>query len=1024
MLKILIFSLPFLIISNGLLAQNVMMQDTLFFNHLEQEKGLLQLNIKDMAIDDLGYLWAGTEDGLHKFNGYNFKAYLHNPNDSTTIKDDHIRGLLFTNDTLWIATNSKGITGFIPSQNKFFSPNISEKNNDINTSYKTLKINNQFLLFSLKNNIIVYDRVTKESRLKPLPISNTENFVFDILQIDKNTYWLGTSSSGILTLNLTTLEIKQIPLLQDNSNLHFYKVDNDIYIGTKEGLFCYNTEKKTLETIYKKFKINCFYRLNDGQFYFGTKNGLYKYDRLTKKIISIICITKENKAFKSIDINTIIGDDKGNLWLGTEADGLFHYNAYQKKFNTTKLVLKEYPNKNNLSSFQFLKGKDSTLWIGSAFGIVKYSHINNQFKLYKNDEAPLIYTITRDIKNNIWAGGFTTGLLKYNPTLDQFRKVNTSDSKLTDDDVVEIIPIDESTLWVCTWAGGVFKFDMNTEQFEELLINGERLNRARTSLVDSKGNIWLGTDQGAYKINNSTQAKRYYAEDDINQKISGDRVFSIKEDYQGNIWIGTNTGLTMLNTTTNKTKVYYKQKGLPNDFIYSILISDDNSVWVSTNYGLSKLNTSTNQFTNYTISDGLQNNEFNGKAGYKDEFGNFYFGGVSGINIFNPTKIKENPFLPNIHIENIELFNKPLNKNELYLDELEFKHNENVITFNFAAINYLSPEKCVYTYKLEGFDNDWRPITKNKSTTYTNLNPGDYTFKVKASNDIGLWNEVPDSLTIKIIPPWYQTLIFRILLATAFILSIILFYFYKTSKLKNDKLKLERIIALRTKEIQTKNEDLEKAYNEADKQNNNIKFLMRELTHRVKNNLQIISSLLNIQANNLKDVSSKNALIVAKNRILTISHIEDKIPKEYENIEVDVLIKSICDSIIGALSDDEHLKFKIEYDLKSHLIIRNMNATMVGLILNELLTNTTKYAFKKYQPENILKISCHNDNEMLILTIEDNGKGYDLNESARTKSLGLELVSEMVEQLNGTIHINSSNGTKNTINIPILDFSN
>jgi ligand-binding sensor domain-containing protein len=239
MLKTIIFFIPILFISNGLLAQNVMMQDTLFFNHLEQEKGLLQLNVKDMAIDDLGYLWAGTEDGLHKFNSYKFNPYLHNPNDSTTIKDDHIRGLLFTNDTLWIATNSKGITGFIPSKNKFFSPNISEKNNDINTSYKTLKINNKFLLFSLKNNIIIYDRDTKESQLRPLPISNTENFVFDILQIDQNTYWLGTSSSGILTLNLTTLEIKQIPLLKDNSNLHFYKVDNDIYIGTKEGLFCY-----------------------------------------------------------------------------------------------------------------------------------------------------------------------------------------------------------------------------------------------------------------------------------------------------------------------------------------------------------------------------------------------------------------------------------------------------------------------------------------------------------------------------------------------------------------------------------------------------------------------------------------------------------------------------------------------------------------------------------------------------------------------------------------------------------------
>ena len=170
----------------------------------------------------------------------------------------------------------------------------------------------------------------------------------------------------------------------------------------------------------------------------------------------------------------------------------------------------------------------------------------------------------------------------------------------------------------------------------------------------------------------------------------------------------------------------------------------------------------------------MQNNEFNGKAGYEDETGNFYFGGISGTNIFDPDNIIENPFIPETYIESVELFNKPLLENVLFKDDLEFKSNQNVLTFNFSAINYLNPEKCNYTYIMEGFDSEWRPITKNRSATYTNLDPGKYIFKVKASNDVGIWNEVPKALSITIIPPWYNTQSFKIAFILFFLNVVIM----------------------------------------------------------------------------------------------------------------------------------------------------------------------------------------------------------------------------------------------------------
>ena len=1012
------FFFYFLLIINCLTAQIIKSSDTLKANMLGQQKGLLQLNVKEMALDDLGYLWLGTEDGLNRFNGYEFKPYLHLPNDSTSIKDDHIRSLLFTKDTLWIATNSSGITGFIPSENRFFEPLTSPKNLDLNTSYKILKLGQDQLLFSVKNSMVIFDRPTKKSKFVRLPKSTKENHVTDVLQIGKNIYWLATTTSGIFELNNNTLTIDKTGILDNQHIQCFYKLENQLYIGTKKGLFIYDINTKQIVKTSLKTFVKCFYTLNDQQFYIGTEKGLFLYDVGKSVITPFVLKTKESKLYKIIDINQIIGDDKGNLWIGTEGNGLIHYNNYQKKFSTLKLHLKEYPLIDNIGSFQFLKEQDSTLWIGSKYGIVKYFHLKNNFKLYKNTKDQLIYTIIKDKNNTVWAGGFTTGLLKYNEQSDTFNRISKGKNTLLDDDVIEIIPIDQNTLWVCTWSGGIHKFDIKKETFEELLIDSKKLDRARTSLIDTNGNIWLGTDQGAYKISRSGALKRYHKQDIKERKLSSDRIFSIQEDLSGNIWFGTNVGLTKLDAKNNKTTLFFKQDGLPNDFIYSVLIAKNKDVWVSTNFGVSVLDANTYTFKNYTINDGLQNNEFNGKAGYQDNFENFYFGGLSGINIFNPETIKENPYIPNIYIESVDLFNKPMQKNELFKDSLTFKSDDNVLTFNFSALNYLNPEKINYTFKMDGFDSEWRPVTKDRNTTYTNLDPGNYTFKVKSTNDSGIWGDTMDTMQIFVISPWYQTSLFKIFVLLLFLLSGPLFYLYKTKKLKKDKLKLEYEISKRTHEITLKNENLIQVNNEVEKQNNKILFLMREMSHRIKNNLQIISSLLNIQANTLEHESAIDALKIARNRILAISYIENKKISDDEVIQIDTFIKEMTNNVITVLTDRNQLKFQVIYDLPK-IQIKNKNTILIGLILNELITNTIKYAFNEYRSDNTLKISCKIDKANLKLIVSDNGKGYSLDNDLTSKSLGIELVTEMIDQLKGTITINSKNGTENIIDIPI-----
>lgn len=967
-----------------------------------------------MTQDNLGYLWVGTEDGLLRYNGYEFKAFLHNPNDSTSIKDDHIRGMIFHDGILWLATNTKGICYYVPSEDRFYSIQDQTQNPELNTGYKVFLPKKDTLIFSLENHLIIADQKKGDIQTVLLPFSGRECVVNDIIETKNGKYWLATSSEGILETDSKTFAYKHTNLLNKLTNNCFHKSNQHLFIGTEQGLFCYDLNTEQVSSTTFNLPVNCFYKLEEHLLFIGSDVGLFIYNLENNTITPQFIQTQNNVLHNQVDINQILGDEKGNIWIGTEGDGLFHYNRYQKKFHPIYLKFNEFPLISNISTFQFLPGRDSSLWLGTKYGMVHYSLKNGSFKFYDSEPQALIYAISKDEYNTIWAGGFTSGLLKYDENNDVFRKI---DVELPDEDIVEIIPRGNHNLLICTWAGGIYDFNSKTNESTEYLVDGKRINRARTSLLDSRGNLWLGTDQGSYCITNSGKIKRYQTNADSLIRMSGDRVFDIAEDTEGNIWFGTNVGLTKFDIEKGRTTLYYTQKGLPNDFIYSVLVAPNNDVWVSTNYGISVLRQATNSFTNYTASDGLQNNEFNGKAGYQDDHGNFYFGGISGINIFNPSQIIENPHNPNVYIESVELFNKPLNRNELFADKLSFKSKENVLSFNFAALNFLEPAKCSYTYKMEGFDTDWRPVSKNRSTTYTNLDPGTYVFQVKATNDAGIWSPFTDSLEIIIVPPWYASNWFRALFVVVFLLSGLLFYLYQTSKLKKDKIKLEQIVHHRTRQVQRKNAELKKAFHEAASQRDNVRFLMKELKHRVNNNLQIISSLLNIQANTTSNKEAVTVLEMARNRILAIANVETKIKNDSEKVNMADFVRDIAESIIKTLSTDKKLIFTPVYEL-SNFEAQNINTTLIGLILNELITNVSKYAFEEYAPENTLRIVCRMENEKLILIVADNGKGYQKGD-IRKNSMGLNLVSGMVSQLNGTIETDSSNGTENRIEIPV-----
>jgi len=989
-------------------------------NQLGQEAGLLQLNAQTLTQDHLGYLWVGTEDGLHRFNGYKFKPYVAHAKDSSSITDDHIRGLLAMNDTLWIATNSKGISGLKLSENRFFNLFEENENRDLNIAYKILKVNKKFLLFSTKNHFIIYDRKKKETQTFTLPKIKKENFISDIIKVSENTYWLATTASGILIFNISTKEINSLQEFNQSSVTSFFKDKNTIIIGTDKGLFTHNITDNSFSKTALNNSVKYLFEKDTDQIYVATNQGTFFYNTSSNKATKITFKDKQSKVYENILIEQFVKDNKGNLWMGTAGEGVFYTNKYQKKFTSVQVKLPSKKDDQRISVFPFFKRNDSILWIGTTNGTLKYNFNNKTFKQYETGKKGVTYCFAKDKNGTLWAGGIYDGLMKYNPKTDTFTQwlSDTTINSLSDSEVLTIIPMPNNKLWLCTWAGGISEFNTQTETFNPILVNGKQLNRVRVYLKDSKNNLWLGTDQGLYKLSEEKWVKTYTQNTSESNQLTNDRIFALKEDKKGNIWIGTSSGLTKLNPNTNETTLFYKQKGFTNDFVYNILIDKKDQVWMSTNHGLSVLNTTTNTFKNYTEEDGLQDNEFNGKAGFKDSEGTFYFGGINGFNMFKPEDIVDNPFLPKVYIESVELFNKPIEQNELYKNTLRFKSEENVLTFNFAALNYLNPQKVSYQYKLDNFDKAWSPPSGKRSVTYTNLNPGKYTLKIKASNDAGVWSDTVKTVSLIIIPPWYQTSLFRISAILLILLLGVAFYLYKTRKLKRDKQKLEGLVHERTEDLINKNEDL-KAYNEVIlKQRDNIEFLMKELSHRVKNNLQIVSSLLNIQTNSIKDEHSKEILTIAKNRILAISYVQAELSSKTDEVNIGEFINNFTVKIMETLTDENSAKFELQFDLDKNIICK-MNITLVGLILNELITNTFKYAFKNYSEENLLHISCKIEGNTISLKVEDNGVGYK-KADIKQDSLGLDMVTEMVYQLNGTIHTESSNGTINTIKIPCI----
>lgn len=972
----------------------VMEEDTLSIDIIAQEQGLSQLNALSMILDQDGFLWAGTENGLNKISPFKIKSYLTDREPGKLI-DDHIRGMFYEKDTLWLATNTHSLNAYIFKENRFinFDEHLDFKQNPLLKFATCISAFNETdLLVGSMGNLLVFNKRDFSFKIAPFPTAIKNDYATTLIKSYQGDFLIGTNYSGVYRFDIATQKMDSLSFIPALDRFHissFYRIDTStLLIGTSKGLYVYNelTQESIAINGLPKIGIHKILPWLNQQILISTADQNYLMNGSTLQPSKIDFKNEVGKLVK-VPINAVVKEPSGGIWMGTSGRGIFYHHPNSHKFVSHRIHSKDAPKKEFISIFNFLRDQND-LFMATEYGFAKWNMTSNSYRFYPTNL--LEYTLAKDLNGGIWGGGFDQGLVKYNKKKDRFEKIPLP---INDQNIIQITPMDQDSIWIHTWSSGIYAMNVHDYGINPKWLGQKYPVRSRTSYIDTSGRIWIGSDEGLYVIENDAV---FYT-----NNLTNERVFSIAEDLHQQIWVGTAKGLNKINPKSKAVTGYIQQEGLPNDFIYGVETDSEGMIWVSTNYGLSQFDPSTEKFKNYTELDGLQNNEFNGKASYKDSLGNLYFGGMNGFNKFKSETIFSNRYLGKTLIEDIQVFGKSLPQNFQHSDTLNFDHNQNVLSFFYTSLNFLHAEKNKFQFKLEGFDKEWRNITQERNTTYTNLNPGTYQFMVKGSNNESRWG-TPSHLTIIINQPWYLRTWFKVAFVLFIISLILMALIVKNQRQKRLNKRLQLMVNERTR-------DLNASLRLSEKQKEDIHFLMKELNHRVKNNLQIISSLIDIEGIIISDPVALKQLEVLQSRIFTVSRIHDILSRKNDisEIQLDLFIKQLIQEILNFTPH----QIEVNLNLKP-VTFPSAKLSYLGLIINELITNTLKHAYPNNKPDKEIAILLqYNDKEEIILVYRDNGIGFNPEDLPSSNHIGITLIKALTKELGGRLEILRQNGS-------------
>jgi signal transduction histidine kinase/ligand-binding sensor domain-containing protein/AraC-like DNA-binding protein len=869
-------------------------EENVRINHITSDVGLSQNTVDCIFHDSRGFVWFATWNGLNRYDGYTFKVYKTN-NQKYSISSNYTHTICEDLDgNLWVGTEN-GLNMFEFKTGRF----ISLFNNP--TDSNSLSGNNITEIACDKKGVIwagTYgqglNRIEKKGKTEFTITRYQSNSaiqgclsdnIINTLFIDKyDNLWVGTGW-GLNKLDRKNgrFETYQNHPNDNNSLSHnaILTISEDsygfIWVGTWNGLSrldrttgkCkryYNNPSDPTSISYSIIK--AIKEDIKGNLLIGTLNGLNRYHRETDDFYHFPVKTNDDYSLNNEFINCIATDKQGNVWIGTDLGGINIYNVYQNKFGH----LAHDPNSKNSinnNTINSIYSESSSLWIGTAGSGLnrletatgKYYHYRNAPNNNRSLSGDYVSSIKRDKDNNLWIGTWGNGLNRLVSASGNgvFERLTPENGWGNISNVFVSFIHTDSGIFLIGGSSGLEIVDTKNKKFVQIANNAHwknRISNVGCILKDKRGYFWIGTRNGlycfpSYKLKSTltdADIKAYHKSPGHTNSLPDDYIISLCEDKYGNIWAGTyGNGISKLQVQKNSNVVftnYNESNELSNNVVYAIQEDANGNLWMSTDFGLSRFNILKQEFKNFYVSDGLQSNQFYWGSASKGVDGKLYFGGMKGINFFNPQNITDNSFVPKVTITDFKIFNKSVNvgtennkKNILNTDiseasEVKFSYKENVFSFEFSALTYFQSQKINYAYKMVGVDKDWVIVpSSQRFANYTNLKGGTYTFLVKASNSDGVWSQTPTSLKIIITPPFWDTLWFKLLCTLSLVSLIVLYLRYHTRFLIIQKRKLEQIVKDRTEEIAIQKEQLAKQNKEITEQRDKLIDLNKRVQH-------------------------------------------------------------------------------------------------------------------------------------------------------------------------------------------------
>ncbi len=801
--------------------------------------GLSQSDIYSIVQDDLGFIWFATRDGLNRYDGYNFKIYRPDKKDpKNSLSHQAINILLKSQDgTLWIGTEN-GLNRYFPKMDAFEHylppPDSSVKPNQ-GFKITCIKETPNGDLIVGTNNKGIYRFNTHFKKYESISFLNIpeKNITIESILVEETgEIWTSVENHGIYIYNSDLNQFQQAQIMVGkNASLeqfiiksYFLDSNHNLWVGTNEGLILIdNINGKAkhfqLPTVEKHKNLsNSIVGIAASQegilWVINEPGDIYLINPQTMQAEQYFINDYRYTSLPNNRISSFYLDDSGILWLGTTGTGVVKLDANRNYFNSMSFSPWSSNSLSDNVVWSIHQQKNGTLWVGTdAGGLNKIEPINRQAVHYQYDpEKPgsisdnQVMKVFEDKQGQIWIGTGAGGLNKYNPkneTFSSFRHKDSNPNSISHDRVYSIYEDLNHNFWIGT-EKGLNKFNRKTQKFTHFYHNPQNPNslvydRVGAIIEADSGELWIGTlGGGISRYNYKNDTFRNYKHDPNNKNsLQNEYILSLFKDNSNNIWICTwGGGLLKYNSDNDSFITILENNQTGTEAIHGIEQDELNNLWISTNKGLIKLNPITYDMVHYTHTEGLINDEFNTGAHFKNENGDMYFGSIGGLIWFSPSKIKKNDFIPPVVFTDFQILNESINHKEIRnnkkvldhtitsADTIQLSYHDKIISFEFAALNYFASDKNQYAYKMAGVDEDWIYSGNRRFATYTNLNPGHYTFHVKASNNDGIWNEKGSSIWVIMSPPFWMTMWFRILFSTLVVSIIMGMYILQTRSIK------------------------------------------------------------------------------------------------------------------------------------------------------------------------------------------------------------------------------------------------